>query len=340
MRPKQYARGALRLLGAKLRGGRFPLQAHVRVIDSCNLRCAYCFGDYPVRGTPPPSTKQLSDLMDGLGRLGTIRITLTGGEPLLRDDIVEVTARAVERGMGVSLTSNGILMEKRLDLLPLLDQLTVSLDGDRSVHDANRGEGSWGKAVHAIELAREKGTPVQLLCTVNRETTVGLRDVFHLADRYECSVTFDILAPLYGASGGMTPREQAASDERIREIIAGISRENQHRLVLSKSVLKYIKSWPFGYARYRVLSPEIPGDFKPIPCSAGRFFAIVETDGSLYPCCRIDQAYPAPNAYRLGIEEAWRRMPPHNCAACCSAGFSMFNALMAWEPGSIFHLLK
>jgi MoaA/NifB/PqqE/SkfB family radical SAM enzyme len=339
MKASQHIRAGLRLLGAKLRGGRFPLQAHIRVIDSCNLRCLYCFGDYPVRNLPPPSTSQLVGLIAGLKRLGTARITLTGGEPTLREDIVEIARRANRSGIAVSLTTNGSLLPEKAELLRSLDQLTVSLDGDEEVHDANRGRGSHRKALAAIELARSRDVSVQLLCTINRLTRTGLTDVFDCARRYGCSVTFDLLAPLYGPGGALAPREQAAADERIREIIRGIRSGDLRRLVLSRPVINYILNWPVSYSSYYIRRADLPGGFKPIPCSAGRYFAMVETDGSLYPCCRIAQDYEAPNVYRVGVETAWKNMKPHGCAACCSAGFSMFNSLMALEPGSLGRLL-
>jgi len=191
----------VKFLGAKMSGGRIPLQMHIRVIDRCNLHCKYCFGDYPIRNLPPPSTEQLLAVLDGLGRMGTKRVTLTGGEPLLRDDIHQVVLRARENHIEVSLTSNGVLIDRHPGLIRDLDQLTISMDGNRESHDAFRGGGSWDKAVHAIEVGRNAGTPVQLLCTATSLTKPGLPDIYALAEKYDCAVTFDLLAPLYTPTG-------------------------------------------------------------------------------------------------------------------------------------------
>lgn len=335
-----FTRFLPRFLWARFTGKRMPVQVHVRVIDKCNLRCSYCFGDYPARGIEPPTTQQLFDVLDGLGRLGTKRVTLTGGEPLLREDIHEVVLRARRNRIEPSLTTNGILIDRHRDLLKNLGQLTVSLDGEKEVHDTYRGEGSWEAAVHAVEVAREAGAPVQLLATVNRLSTTGLRDLFEVADHYNCQVTFDLAAPRYNEDGTVTVRPEAASDEKIRALLDSLIERDYPRAVFSPEVLKYLRSWPDSYAAYRLFQKELPAGFRPIPCTAGRFFAIIETDGAIYPCCRTGSEYSAPNVYQLGVEEAWRQMPPHDCAACVQVGANMFNALFALQPATLMHFLR
>ena len=328
-----------KFLRAKISGGRMPIQMHIRVIDRCNLHCKYCFGDYPVRNLPPPSTEQLFAVLDGLGRMGTKRVTLTGGEPLLRDDIHQIVLRARSNHIEVSLTSNGILIDRHPGLIKDLDQLTVSMDGNRRVHDMFRGEGSWDKAVHAIETGRKAGTPVQLLCTATRLTEPGLSDIYALADKYECAVTFDLLAPLYQPDGTSEVRSEAADDSIIRSILDSSINQPNPRMVFSTYVMRYLRDWPLSYRTYRLFNNQLPDDFKPIPCQAGRFFGIVETNGDLLPCCRTGKEYNPPNVYELGIEKAWNSMEGHNCAACIQTGGNMYNALFALQPGTVIHYL-
>lgn len=329
-----------KFLRAKITGGRMPVQMHIRVIDRCNLRCKYCFGDYPMRDLPPPSTEQLCAVLDGLGRLGTKRVTLTGGEPLLREDIHEIVLRARKNHIQVSLTTNGALIDRHPGLLGDLDQLTVSLDGDRSAHNAYRGEGSWEAAVGAIAAGRAAGTPVQLLCTATRLTEPGLPAVFELAERYDCSVTFDLLAPLYESGGAAAPRPEAADDDRIRAILDAALAHPDPRMVFSPYVMRYLRAWPRSYRTYRLFRNQLPEGFQPIPCQAGRFFGLIETNGDLLPCCRTGGEYAPPNVYELGIEEAWRRMPGHTCAACIQTGGNMYNALFALQPATVLHYLS
>lgn len=340
MKAKNILKLPGRLIWAKLTSYRVPLQMHIRVIDRCNLRCKYCFGDYPVRNLPSPTTDQLLKVMDGLKRLGTLRVTLTGGEPLLRDDMHEIVRRARANNIEPSLTTNGALIDHHPELLKDLAQLTVSIDGGQAIHDANRGEGSWEKAIYAVQKGRAAGTPVQLLCTVTKLSTAGLKDVFEIADRYDCAVTFDLVAPLYQSDGTMSVRPQARSDREIQALLDSLLVLHHPRAVFSPAVLRYIRSWPVSYETYRLFRDQIPEGFKPIPCAAGRFFAIIETNGNLLPCCRIGPEYSPPNVYELGVEEAWRLLPAHDCAACIQVGGNMFNSIFALQPSTVFNFLR
>jgi len=110
-------------------------------------------------------------------------------------------------------------------------------------------------------------------------------------------------------------------------------------MVFSSYVMRYLRAWPLSYRTYRLFNNQLPDDFKPIPCQAGRFFGIVETNGDLLPCCRTGKEYNPPNVYELGIEKAWNSMEGHNCAACIQTGGNMYNALFALQPGTVIHYL-
>ncbi len=266
-------------------------------------------------------------------------MTLTGGEPLLRDDIHQIVRRARRNRIEPSLTTNGVLIDRNLELLDDLNQLTVSLDGGRAEHDAFRGEGSWDRAVHAVEVARGRGTPVQLLCTVTRLSRPGLDEVFEVADRYDCAVTFDLLAPLYRPDGSQEIREQNRSDDDMRALLDSLLARKNKRAVFSRYVLRYVRNWPLSYTRYRLFEGQLPSGFRPISCRAGQFFGLIETDGSLIPCCRTGAEYRPPNVYELGVEEAWQRMSEHHCAACVQIGGNMFNALLSLNPSTLRHYI-
>ena len=75
------------LIRDRLSGGRTPLVVVLNVTFRCNLKCGYCYGQYFNRDDKDFTTQELSDLIDGLGKLGTRSITLGGGEPLIREDI-------------------------------------------------------------------------------------------------------------------------------------------------------------------------------------------------------------------------------------------------------------
>src|SRR5436190_2572460 len=91
---------------------RKPLQCSLYVTDRCNLDCAYCT-EYD-NSRPHPTLADLKLWIRKIRDLGTVRIALVGGEPLLHPDIVEIVRYCRELGFATSLTTNGFLLTPKL----------------------------------------------------------------------------------------------------------------------------------------------------------------------------------------------------------------------------------
>src|SRR6266542_3346334 len=91
---------------------RKPLQCSLYVTDRCNLDCAYCT-EYD-NSRPHPSLDDLKKWIRKIRELGTMRIALVGGEPLVHPNIVEIVRYCRELGFATSLTTNGFLLTRKL----------------------------------------------------------------------------------------------------------------------------------------------------------------------------------------------------------------------------------
>src|SRR5437773_1780848 len=91
---------------------RKPLQCSLYVTDRCNLDCAYCT-EYD-NSRPHPSLDDLKKWIRKIRDLGTMRIALVGGEPLMHPNIVELVRYCRELGFATSLTTNGFLLTRKL----------------------------------------------------------------------------------------------------------------------------------------------------------------------------------------------------------------------------------
>ena len=91
-----------------------PLAVHLEVVSSCNLTCTHCFaGDLP-RREKRLSLAEIDRIFAEMARLGSFRLGLTGGEPLLRKDIFRIIDLALEHGLAPCVTTNGLLINEEI----------------------------------------------------------------------------------------------------------------------------------------------------------------------------------------------------------------------------------
>ncbi|MBW4697534.1 MAG: radical SAM protein [Aphanocapsa lilacina HA4352-LM1] len=166
-----------------------PLVCNYYVTYKCNARCHFC--DIWAL-TPPPESSYgtiCANLRD-LRRLGVKYVDFTGGEPLLRPDIVELYAEAKRLGLMTTLTTNTILYPKKAEALRgLVDFLNFSLDGpDAASHNQSRGVDIFERLVESVHLARALGEYPTLNFTVTAQNFARIGEVAELARRLEVRV--------------------------------------------------------------------------------------------------------------------------------------------------------
>ncbi len=152
------------LLGRK----RYPLVLMLEPLFRCNLACPGCGKiDYPA----PILNKRLSvqECLDAVDECGAPVVAIPGGEPLIHKDMGEIVAGIVARKKFVSLCTNALLLEKKLDQFtpsPFLF-FSVHLDGLEARHDeAVDQKGTFQIAVKAIKAAQERGFQVNVNATI------------------------------------------------------------------------------------------------------------------------------------------------------------------------------
>lgn len=130
--------------------------------ESCNLRCLYCNPD----GCTSPQevlmdTKEIISLVRGAAKLGVRKVRFTGGEPLLRRDIVEIIERTrdIEGIDDIGLTTNALLLENLAPALKKagLKRINISLDTLREDRYLEMTGGRIQKVFKGIEAAKKAG---------------------------------------------------------------------------------------------------------------------------------------------------------------------------------------
>lgn len=139
--------------------------------NACTARCLHCSSNSAKRAPDELSTAEAIDLVDQLAESGVVDFGISGGEPLVRRDVLDVVAHAKARGMAVGVASNGAKLPEdvaeRLAELEL-NRLQVSLDGPPVAHDTlRRWPGLFERVVASIGRARRAGLRVHVCCTIN-----------------------------------------------------------------------------------------------------------------------------------------------------------------------------
>jgi len=188
----------------------------------CNLRCIHCYSASTSEAHPDElTTREAAALLDDLADFGAPVVLFSGGEPLLRDDLADLVARARDKGLRAVVSTNGTLIDTRV-ARKLADAGTsyagVSLDGLAEVNDAFRGVGgAFEKAVAGIRHCRDAGIKVGLRLTMTRENVDELPAVFDLIERERIPRACFYHLVASGRGGGLA--NQTLSHERTREAL-------------------------------------------------------------------------------------------------------------------------
>ena len=147
---------------------RYPLVLMLEPLFRCNLACAGCGKiDYPDKVLN--SRLSVEECVAAAEECGAPVVVVAGGEPLLHADIDKIVEALIAKGKFVYLCSNGLLMEKKLDLFKPSPYFTwqVHLDGGREEHDhAVSQDGVYDRCVEVIRLAKSKGFRVNINSTL------------------------------------------------------------------------------------------------------------------------------------------------------------------------------
>jgi heme d1 biosynthesis radical SAM protein NirJ len=158
------------------------------LIRRCNLLCKHCYsisGDVDFPGEL--STAAVFEVMDDLRRFRVPVLILSGGEPLLRPDIFEISHRAKAMGFYTGLSSNGTLITpKNIDAIANVnyDYVGISLDGIGATHDAfRRKQGSFDAALNGLRLCRDRNLKTGMRFTMTMDNAAEIPKLLDLMDR-------------------------------------------------------------------------------------------------------------------------------------------------------------
>jgi len=192
------------------------------LIRRCNLMCKHCYsisGDVDFPGEL--STQEVFAAMDDLKAFGVPVLILSGGEPLLRRDIFEISRRAKAMGFYVGLSTNGTLINIHniADITGIgYDYVGISLDGLKQTHDKFRRRiGGFDEALAGLRLARDHGIKVGMRFTATMDNAHELEALLDLTEAERIDKFY--LSHLVYAGRGNKNRGDDARRELTRQVM-------------------------------------------------------------------------------------------------------------------------
>jgi len=154
----------------------------------CNLKCVHCYSQSKDIEYPGElNTKEAKAMLDGLAEFGAPVILFSGGEPLMREDLMELITYAKDKGLRAVISTNGTLIteEKAEELKQFgLSYVGISLDGLRETNDKFRGiEGAFDDALQGIRNCLKLGIKVGLRFTINKRNAQDIPGIFELIEK-------------------------------------------------------------------------------------------------------------------------------------------------------------
>jgi len=309
-------RAGMGVLKGRLFNSPSPLFMILALTNRCNSKCNYC--KIPQRSGEELTTKEIFSLFEQAVALGVQRIGLWGGEPLVREDLGEIIGYAKKLNLYVTLDTNGYLLPEKISQLQGLDHLIISFDGSEKANDANRGSGSFGKVIKALELAPAhfKTWTITVLTKNNLEEAAYISD---LAKKLGFVATFQLLHhnPKMGENRPLSPEPEA-----YRKVLGELMAKKQQGLPIGTSIncFRHLRDWE-DYSQIRKNIPGSP------PCWAGKFFFNVDADGKLYPCSLLVDEVTGLDFRAKGLKAALEALAAPACNSCLATCFTEYKLL-------------
>lgn len=312
----------------RLTGHRMPLAVTVMVTHRCDALCLDCA--VPLRKCDELSTAQWVAILDELGRLGTVRVGFTGGEPLIRDDIGALVDRCGSHGIWTTLETNGYRYPERRGQLGTLGRVMISLDGPEAVHDTIREPGAFRKAMAAVAAAAEDEVDCWTLTTLTVANLGSLEWLLQQAERFGHTAAFQLLLHDRSIASG-TVRKLTPSPSETRKALRWLleARAEGRPVGVSEKLLRYLLTWE-DYATSTSMVPH-----EDVHCVAGQLHCAIDADGTVLPCSLLAGKFPGSSATG-GFAPAFEGLRDNACKACTSTPLTEYNYLYNLNAPALF----
>jgi len=318
--------------------------------NACNMYCDHCYRDAGVKAEEELSTAEAKTLLEQIARAGFKIMIFSGGEPLMRPDIVELVAYARSLGLRPVFGTNGTLltveMAQKLKSAGAMG-MGISLDSlNKQKHDEfRRYDGAWEQAVQGMTNCREVGLPFQIHTTVmdwNQSELEALTDF-----AVEIGAVAHHIFFLVPTGRAVTIEEEALRAEAYEDVLTRVMKKQQTVPIELK---------PTCAPQFTRIAKQLGMDIRfSRGCLAGTSYCIISPKGQVQPCAYLNITLG--DVRETPFDQIWRNNPVLNelrtldykggCGTCaykkicggCRARAAYYNEgdYMAEEPWCLYH---
>ena len=335
----------------------------------CNLRCRHCYQRAGAAAEDELTTEERLAVVDQLAEECISFLAISGGEPLLREDVFKVAERASDCGIFVAIATNGTLLSK--DMVRRLEEhgvryVQISLDGAKpETHDSFRGvRGAWEKTVEGIKNCVDSDIMTTVAVTVTKHNYEEFDEVVRLVEELGADklVVYNFIPTGRGeeiVESDLSPEMREELLQKMRRLLKRgydvITTAPQFaRVCIAGEEAMKVPMGHFGGGDFRDSRLRIVADFIG-GCGAGREYCAIQPNGDVTPC--VFMPIVVGNLRRQHFAEIWRSSEvleklrdrrnlkggcascdyKYVCGGCRSRAYAYFGDLNAPDPGCIYN---
>lgn len=346
-----------------------PFQVVWDVTYACNLHCKHCYATAGKPWKDELTTEEAKHAIDIFDRAGVTIIAFSGGEPLVRSDIMQLTKYAADKGIYVAVATNGTLITKKKakELKEAGVQFAqISLDGiDAKTHDAfRRIKGAFDKTVEGIKNAVAEGFFVEISTTVTRYNYKQIPDIVQFSE--DLGADWFMAYNFVPTGRGKDMFEMDLSPDEREEALKMLWSElksGRKINVLSTApqfarvALQHEEEENEKVVPTHFYNPKFAGQLVNLAefiggCGAGRFYMSMRANGDLQPC--VFFPLKVGNILKDDFEEMWKHSKVlqelrnkdmlhgcntcdyrYYCGGCRARAYAYTGDYLAPDPGCI-----
>jgi heme b synthase len=307
-------------------GEQVPRLVAWELTNRCNLRCRHCRAADAGEAVPGELTHdEALALVDDMATFAPLTLILSGGEPLVREDFMDIVRAGVERKMRVAVATNGVLLTESLARKMKsagVSRVSLSLDGpDAATHDAQRGlDGAYEMLMAAAARLREAELPFQI------NTTVTVKNADRLAEIVKLVPTLGAMEHhvfMFVPTGrGESIADESLGGRKYEEILSWLAEVQEAnpvhiQVTCAPHYQRILRQTDCAPASSGGHPSEHPGGNAPSGhpkgrsrgggCLGGTAFAFISAVGEVAPCGYLP--LKAGNVRDGGFAKVWRESP-------------------------------